>query len=426
MANARAAAPATPPRAAGTTAVAVIAPQAGSGYADALKRRGRDAVAVTLGLGTRPPAYSGVGAQEVYTEVVEYAGDLRRTVKKLRTAGVDAVVAASPAGVELAERIAWQLRLPGSGIPGSALLRTDRGVQAETLSHAGITAAYTLRTSSLTEALAWTDCHQPSAYQLTSAAIGAPVGPVVCSTKQQIAAAWPQLQEAAYRHSADTSLVLQEHVDGRQYLVESVTRLGPDGPQHTVTGIWAYAHAPTGVLDRTDLLHRHDLLARRLTLYVRSALDTLAVTWGPMQCHVAFDPERGPVLLSANVVTDRSHADETVWKISGHDPIDASLQGSSAARWNSNDTRGSRVARIYVNAPHGCAAELELLRALAGLPSAACIDVDPGSFISRSAPVVPGGEVCEVVLAHTVPGTVEKDYHRIQVLMADLHKAQHR
>ncbi|MEU9168628.1 hypothetical protein AB0D34_12660 [Streptomyces sp. NPDC048420] len=425
MTTAHAAALATAPHTAGTTAVAVIAPQPGSGYADALARRGRDALAVTLGLGTRPPAYRNTTPDETYTAVIEYAGDLRRTVKKLRTVGVEAVVAASAAGVELAERIAWQLRLPGSGMPGSALLRTDRGVQTEALSRAGIAVPRTLRTTSLVEALAWADCHPASAYRLTSAAIGVTAGPAECPTKQSIAAVWPQIQGAAFHQSGNAALVLRERVAGRQYVVNSVTRLGPDGPQHAVTGIWAHGHAPTGLLDRIDLLHRHDLLARRLSLYVCRALDTLGVTSGAMSCHVAFEPERGPVLLSAGVVTNRSRGDEAIWEITGHDPIDAALDEACCTSRHSSDIPRCRVARIYVNAPRGGAPESAVLQALAVLPTAVCINTNPSSFIPRTAPLLPGGKACEIVLADEMPGAIERDYQRIRVLTADLHKIRH-
>ncbi|MGW4172680.1 hypothetical protein ACWEGX_37910 [Streptomyces chartreusis] len=414
-AHAASAAPALYPAAPAT--VAVIAPQAGSGYADALARRGHDAVAVTLGSGTRPPAYHSVADDEAYTDVIEYDGDLRRTVKKLRTVGVEAVVAASPAGVELAERIAWQLRLPGTGIPGSAQLRTDRGAQASALSQAGIAAPRTLRTTSLAEALAWADCHQASAYQLSSAAVGVPAGQVNCHTEQQITAAWPQIQETAYRHTGDASLVLRELVEGRQYVVDSVTQLGPHGPQHAVTGIWAHLHAPTGLLDRTDLLHRNDLLARRLSLYVCRALDTLGVTSGPLSCHVAFEPERGPVLLSASVATQRSRADEAVWKITGRDPLDAHLDVAFFACRSSRDTTPCRVARIYANAPQGEGPWPGLLRALAALPTAACVAADQHSYLSRDAFPPLDGKAYEIVLAHADSEAIETDYGRIRALM---------
>ncbi|MEU6379643.1 hypothetical protein [Streptomyces sp. NPDC046909] len=425
MAIAQGTALATAPYPARTVPVAVIAPLSGSGYADALARRGRDAVAVTLGPGARPPAHGTTRADEAYTGVIEYTGDLRRTAKKLRAVGVEAVVAASPAGVELAERIAWQLRLPGSGIPDSALLRTDRGIQAEALSRAGVAVPRTLRTASLVEALTWADRCPASTYRLASVTIGGTPGPVECPTKQSIAAVWPQLQEAALSQSGKAALVLQERVEGRQYVVDSVTRLGPGGPQHAVTGIWAHAHAPTGLLDRIDLLRRHGLLARRLSRYVRSALDTLGVTSGATSCHVAFEPERGSVLLSARVVTNRSRGDEAVWTITGHDPIDAALDGALCASLRSSDRHRSCVSRVYVNTPRGAGPESAVLQVLAALPTVVGLDTDPNSFASGTVPHPPGGRAWEIVLAHELPGVIERDYQRIRVLIADLHKIRH-
>lgn len=396
-------------------AVAVIAPPSDTGHADALARRGRDAIAVTLGSTAQGDTLTG----EAYTAVIAYGGDLRRTIKKLRAARVEAVVAASPAGVELAERIAWQLRLPGSGMPNSAPLRTDRGVQAETLARAGIAAPRTLRTDSLAEALAWADRHPASTYQLAPAGIGGTARPVVCPTQQSIAAVWPQLQRVALRRSGKAALVLQERVEGRQYVVDTRTRFGPDGPQHAVTGIWAHAHAPTGLLDRIDLLHRRDLLARRLSLYVHGALDTLGVTSGSMSCHVAFEPDRGPVLLSAGVATNRSRSDEAIWAITGHDPIDAALDGALYTSLRRDSARNC-VARIYVNTPSGDGPGAAVLQAISELPTAVDLDRDPNSFAFRTVPLPADGKVCEIVLAHGLPEVIERDYQRIRTLVAGL------
>ncbi|MEV8547491.1 hypothetical protein [Streptomyces sp. NPDC051572] len=408
-----------------TGAVAVIAPPDGSRYPQAVKDRARAAVAITLHPAIRPPAHTGLGAGEAYREVITYTGDMRRTVTRLRAAGVDSVMAASPGGVELAEQIAWPLRLPATGNPATAQVRTDHGAQAETLSRAGITVPRTLRTTRLADALAWADSHQLYACRIASAAIGIPVETVVGSTHRQIAALWPRLQEAAHHHTADTTLVMQECVAGRRYRVDTSTRLGPDGPLHTVIGIWSRTPAPTltGGLDRTDLMHRHDLLARRLSLHIRRVLDVLGVMSGPTRAHIAFEPERGPVLLSAAVVTDRSPADETVWQITGHDPIDAALGTATCSRCADRGFSPCRVTRIRLVAPP--AVRTGLARALCELPTAVCVDVTPTSPISRTPAVPPQGESYEIVLAHADPGEIEKDACRIAELTADLPAIRH-
>ncbi|WP_406444584.1 hypothetical protein OHB00_46885 [Streptomyces sp. NBC_00631] len=117
-----------------------------------------------------PHHHRGVAADDGYAHVITYDGDLRRTLKRLRVAGVGAVLAAGPAGVELAERIAWHLHLPATGAPGSTSLRTDPGAQAKALARTGIAAPHTLRTSHLAEALSWADCLPARAYRLMPAA----------------------------------------------------------------------------------------------------------------------------------------------------------------------------------------------------------------------------------------------------------------
>ncbi|MDX3365316.1 hypothetical protein PV387_04625 [Streptomyces sp. ME02-6987-2C] len=215
---------------------------------------------------------------------------------------------------------------------------------------------------------------------------------------------------------------MSEQVEGRQYVVDTVTHLGPGGPEHTVTGIWAHLHTLTGLLDRTDLFYRHDLLARRLSLYVCQVLDTLGVISGPMSCQVAFEPEHGPVLVSAGIVTHRSRADEVVWDLAGYDPIDTALGGVLMACRGSGDYPRRRVARICVNAQQRDASGPSHLQVLAALPTTRCVDVDPSPFISGSGVPLLGGETCEIVLSHETPKAIERDYHRIQALMVDLHR----
>ncbi|MGW7521762.1 hypothetical protein ACWGJ2_39980 [Streptomyces sp. NPDC054796] len=407
----------------GAANVAVIAPQADSGYPSALARRGRKAVAVPLGRGARPVAYRDVADDEAYVDVIEYDGDLQRTVKRLDTVGVEAVMAASPVGVELAERIAWQLRLPASGAPGSTLLRTDRGVQSRALDQAGITVPRGVRTARLGEALAWVGNCTLSAYRLAPAALGVPVRAVTCRTVQHIATVWPQVQEAAYRHSGNASLLLEEQVEGRQYVLDSVTQLGPRGPQHAVTGIWTLLHGSTGHLDRTDLVRRHNLLARRLSLYVCRALDTLGVASGPASCHLAVEPERGPILLSASTVTRRSRADEAVWATTDRDPIDVTLDRPFFAHRSHHASPRIRVTRIYVDAQRRDSSRPRMLQNLAELPTTACIDKALNSFISLNA-ALPPGRFWEVVLAHADSEVIEKDYGLIRDLTSDVYRVR--
>jgi hypothetical protein len=260
-------------------------------------------------------------------------------------------------------------------------------------------------------------------YRLTPAALGVPVRPINCRSAQRIAAMWPQIQEAAYRHAGDASLVLEERVEGRQYVIDTVTQCSPDRPQHAVTGIWALLHSATGLLERTDLLHRHNLLARRLALYACHALDALGVASGPISCHIAFDPERGPVLLSATIPTYRSRADEAVWAITGCDPIDAVLDGSHFTYCKNRTESCMHVARTYAEAQHRNGSRSAMLEAFARLPTIACIDEESPSPLPHNATLT-SGETWELVLAHANSDAIENDYSLIRRLTADPHSVR--
>lgn len=403
--------PCEPPR----PAVVVIAPQAGSRHAHALHDRNLTAIAVNPVTAATPPSHRGVAAGDGYASVITYDGDLRRTLNKLRAARVGTVLAASSAGVGLAERIAWHLHLPGTGVPSSTSLRTDPGVQAKALARTGIVTPYTLRTARLVEALSWANCVPARAYRLMPAAFGTGAEVAHCHSHGQITRAWPRIQHAAFRHTGTTTLVLQELVHGHEYLVDSVTHPGPDGPQHTITSIWTYHPSALGRPHRHDLLHRHNLLARRLSIEVRRALDALGVEDGTTTCHFVFEPDRGPLLLSARVTTHRSHADETVWKINGMDPIDAALGHTRPDRLEHGGGAGLRIARIRLPTLQPGGLNTVPVDRLQTLPTVRCLDTHPSPDPFMATSTRPS---YEIVLSHDSRDAVERDYHHIKTLTA--------
>ncbi|MEV6765025.1 hypothetical protein AB0N16_31160 [Streptomyces sp. NPDC051105] len=236
-----------------------------------------------------------------------------------------------------------------------------------------------------------------------------------CHSSDQIARAWPRIQDAAHRHTGTKDLVLQELVQGHEYLVDSTTHPGPGGPQHTVTGIWAHRTAAPGQPHRHGLLHRHNLLARRLSIEARRALDVLGVDDGTITSQLVFAPDRGPLLLSAGVATHRSRADETVWKITGVDPIDTALRHSRPDRPEHGGSVGLRIARIRLQAPQPGGLSAVPVDRLQDLPTVRCLDTrpSPNPFMAPSA-----APSYEIVLSHDSRNAVERAYHHITALTA--------
>ncbi|MEU9412647.1 hypothetical protein AB0E08_44095 [Streptomyces sp. NPDC048281] len=288
----------------GTAAVVAPYEEGGGTYPRAFARHGWRTAAVLPEHRLRPPAYRNAALPAGYGDTVVHRG-LRQTVKSLRALGVSAVVAGGAGGIELAERIAWQLGLPGAH-PASSPLRYDRGAQADRLARLGIPAPRGIRTARAADAAAWARSYPAAGYLLAPAAAGTPVGAVECANEGGINTAWPALWHAAARYSGSPHLVLTELPGSRRYTVDTVTRPGPDGrPEHVVTGL--RADAPAGPCAPGGPPVR--VLAR----YTVRVLDALGVVCGPATVRLAYDddtPGRGPLLVCALAAPVMARAEE--------------------------------------------------------------------------------------------------------------------
>ncbi|MEW2573294.1 hypothetical protein [Streptomyces sp. NPDC047070] len=400
-------------------AVAIVDPCPSADYARALIRRDTLAIAVTTPAG---PAAAGPAADTAgYAHTVVHCGGLSRTSRRLRALGVRAVLAGSARGIILAERLAAELHLPAD--PATVLRRCDRGEQARVLAQAQISVPCTWRTAELSAALAWWRISTLPAVLLLPAAVGVPAVPVVCRSSGEITAAWRPMRRTAHLHSGSRHLIVRHHLPGRRYTVHSLTRPAPapgTEPVHTVTDVWAHAHTAAGILARVDLLPRHGMLARALSLYTLRVLQALGMRCGPARCHLLYEPERGPLLLSAAAAAETSPADPALRAATGIDRLGGALDTVLPPQADRpvHASACGHVVRVRLNAGRGGALDPERLAALAALPTVVHLSdtLTPGAPVrqttcSRSA-------VGEVVLSHARAQAVERDYQHIRRLEA--------
>ncbi|MGW7261026.1 hypothetical protein [Streptomyces sp. NPDC054834] len=403
-----------------TATVAIVAPYGRSFLAEAIARQGQRTVAVELDVRRRPSALAPALGAGALPDSVEHRGSLRQTVKALRGLGVTAVVAGSPAGIELAERIAWHLGLP-QGDPETSRLRYDRGVQAAVLARAGIPAPRSVRSADPAEVLAWAEACLLPGYLLAPAAAGVPVEPVACDGKRQIDSAWPAMKRAAARYSDDAHLVLTERLPARQFVVNSVSRPGADGrTEHAVTDVWAETRSRDRVLDRTDLLLHHEPLTRVLSAYMRRVLDALGVMRGPVTARIAHEEGRGPLLVSALAVPGISLADEALRGATGYDRLTDVLDVLDVLdTWGPPlpvrpvpGPAGHRVVRVHLHRRGGDAVDPHLGRIVRRLPTVVAVSAD----LLGHAPVTGTAQCAEIVLSGDDPEAVEADCRIIRAL----------
>ncbi|MBP5897979.1 glutathione synthetase [Streptomyces scabiei] len=344
-----------------TGTAAVIAPaDAGDRYVPALARHGWNSVAVT------EPAHH-PDDNTGYLRHVTHRTSLRRTAAHLDRLGVQAVLAGSPAGTELADLLAARLHLPGNALD-TADIRRDAGLTSAALLDAGITAPRSIRTARLSNALEWATYTQTAELVLLYPDPTHPHPSSVCRTEDDIRSAWHRLH-----HSSTQPLVLREHLAGTHYRIHTLTGPGPDGStDHSITAIWSETRTADQQVCRADLLSRHGLLARALALYTIRTLTALGVRYGPAHAMVTFIPDRGPALLSLRTDPYADFATDVLRQATGQDPIrDTALLLTTGSRPAARHRPHAHVTKIALLPRHDGALDHALLRTITALPTVA-------------------------------------------------------
>ncbi|WP_162596780.1 hypothetical protein [Streptomyces sp. NEAU-S7GS2] len=392
------ASPTSTPHPAPPAAIAVVAPCAAvHDTVRAVRHQGRECLAVTLPLRTRPLTATDEVPPGHFTHTVSH-DSMRCTLAALRAHGVRTVIAGSAQGIDLADRLANELGVPGNA-PLTSNLRRDRAAQADALACAGLAAPLHLRATRLASAIRWANFVGLPAYVVAPADTSV-AGPArTCGSHSQISLAWHALRRAAHRQTGDRHLVIQEAVPGPHYLLHTVSRAG----RHAVQELWCETRTPTAIADRADLVPATGMLARALTLYLHQALDALGVTDGAFRSRIAYPPDRGPVLLATRL-------DNTATLQAATTPTDSPPRRESPLP----------TTRVSLTARHDATIAPQVLRAITSLPTVHRIE---GDHLYGGAPVA------RTVNRLTCPGTlvltggrsaIEADYRAIRSLEEDL------
>lgn len=399
-------------------AALVVAPYGdGGAYAGEFTARGWPCIAIELAPETLPPELVGCTVSGAYHHRIVHTGSLRETVASLASHRVGAVVAGSSLGVDLADQLTERLLRTGND-PSSSPLRHDIGLQAETLAFAGVAAPRGIRTASMATALDWAAFHDLPEYLVAPAdtAIEAPVRR--CRSGYDLAVAWRDMLRTTQQQGLRPHLVLQEHLSGTVYHLDTVTGRGPLGAvEHRATRIWAETRTPGGLHDRSDLVDPRGFVPRLLTLYMQRVLDILGVTTGVLRSRLVVVDGQHPVLVRAEPGPPVDAADLVLRELTGsnlvHDAVQAALPGSP--RLPASPLPRQHVARVSLIAPRDGTLDAKLLRTITTLPTVrhTAGDLRPGARVRRTAGRTssPG----ELVLAAENRRDIDTDHRAIRV-----------
>lgn len=246
-----------------------------------------------------PATFAASLPADVLDEEHDYTAGPDGVVHRLRGSDPVAVVCASEFGVEVADDLAHRLGLRGND-PALSAARRDKALMTDVLAAAGVRTARQLRTGDAEQAAAWRDEQGLDRVVVKPVDSAGSDDVYVCTTPEEVRAAVHRtLGKTNIMLRPNTSVLVQEFLDGREYVVNTVSRDG----RHWVTDAWASAKTPVPggrtVYAHEDLLPGDDpLLVGAVLPYVRAVLDGLGIANGPAHTELVVTA-RGPVLLES-------------------------------------------------------------------------------------------------------------------------------
>jgi biotin carboxylase len=396
---------------------AVVAPfSTGRFYAAEFRRRGWPSVAVTPPFHSRPPMDRVHYAD--FLHVIEHDGDVERTVAQLSQWDVQAVIAGSESGVQIAEDIAEILGLAGNPVATRAA-RHDRGAMTEALAAAGLPTLRTLRTDSLNEATRWAADLGQRTYMLGPADTSASMR--LCEDEAELTHAWGRLRNSrpAFGATAPGPLVLQEEPIGFAYTVNAVSYDG----HHRATEVWAQhriQRSEVSLCDRADLLSLRTPHAKLLAEYTSAALTAVGVRYGATHSTVVLTSQ-GPVLMDLATRPDGNVDPQAMVSATGSYHARDAVTTLLDPLWLLDDQLSPelKMCRLTLVADHNGYLDAEVLEEMVSLPTVAGTvgNLLPGARVSttRNARTSPG----TLILVSDDRGEIERDAERLRVLERD-------
>lgn len=382
--------------------MAVVDPYStGAQITGVLAERGVETVAV---LATRPFAATHPADLNYseYVHVLTYGGSIKPLARTLGALGVSAVLAGCESGVVVADQVARALNVRGND-PTTSVLRREKYAMAEALRAFGIAHPRTLAATSVRDA-------RRAAQLLGSWPVVVKPLDSAGSDKVIIARSMAEVDRAASAilasrnvfHAANEVVICQQHLSGRQFAVNTVSRSGV----HRLVEVWADTRTSLSgnrmIYDRMDLVPPGDQRVLDLYIYVNRCLDALGVDEGPAHSEVMFT-EQGPVLIETGARVQGGDSVALMRAATGTSHTDAAVEAllgdvkPSVGRKRSALYAYRPVTQLFLQAPPN---------AMIGGPRAIEQLLHVPAVAGLVSPLRPGSEVAQTIDLLTSPGTV--------------------
>ncbi|MFF5253466.1 ATP-grasp domain-containing protein [Streptomyces leeuwenhoekii] len=351
---------------------------------------------------------------DAYMRDLGHVDDIGKAAAALGELGVDRVIAGAESGVVFADTLAHHMGLPHNRI-GTVRARRDKAEMARCVREAGLAAPWGARVTSADAAVAGFEENGGRAVVVKPLTSAATDGVHVCRTAGQVRR---YAEEILARDDCfgdpNHALLVQEHLDGQEYIVNTVTA----GGLHKVVDVWRCVKisGPGGepVYDYHEPVRRGDPRGEEVVRYTKQAITALGIVDGAAHTEVMLTA-RGPVLIETGARLMGSTQPWLHAEYSGTSHVHllalALTDPEAFARFPDDDIRWSRqIRQVYLNNKRAGHCRSERWRqALASLETCAGI----------SAAITPGEPVPQTVDLATVPGYVYLVAETVEPILRD-------
>lgn len=225
--------------------------------------------------------------------------DINELVEELMQYDIEAIIAGSDVGAELTDQLNTIMGLRGNSSE-TTYKRHDKLAQQMSLKEAGIRYIKSREISSLEEAIAFYRELGKDSVVVKPVSGGGSEGVHICNNEEELTRhVNSELNKINVYGTKNVTLLLQECIKGREYVVNTVTCDG----KHILTDMWFYEKikldGERNIYDYMKLIVDIEPGDRELVKYTFAVLDAVDYKYGPCHTELMVD-EDGPVLIEVN------------------------------------------------------------------------------------------------------------------------------
>eukprot|EP00743_Colponemidia_sp_Colp-15_P000476 GILK01000539.1.p1 GENE.GILK01000539.1~~GILK01000539.1.p1 ORF type:complete len:431 (-),score=64.17 GILK01000539.1:199-1491(-) len=263
---------------------------------------------------------------EKYIETIDYNGDIQSLSKSLEKYHVQAVIAGSEPGVELADELSATLDMPTANESKYSAHRRDKYLMNERIREFGLRAANQSECYTAEDAVSWARTYNKYPVVVKPTCSLGTDGVFFCNDEREVENACLRvLGKVNPAGQVNEAVVIQEFLNGTEYVVDTVSHNG----EHHVTDVWRYTkqchNGSKFVYHGTQLLPYDTPERERLQKYVFDCITALGIRYGPTHCEIMWVPEEGPILVEVNSRMHGASGPKIAHLCKGHSQIDLTL-----------------------------------------------------------------------------------------------------